>query len=391
MFELLISILKILLLAITGSFIIWPLLTKFRMKHSYDENFKPLISVVIPAYNEEENIERCLKSVLSSKYERLEIIVVNDGSDDRTREIVENKFSEVKLISVPRSGRSRAVNVGIESAKGEIILLTDADCVMKDDWGPKLVRHFSDPRVGAVTGPTLSLSHSGNILEKIQNLYNYVIFHFFKYCMDSVGGLIALSGACTALRKSALASGKYDESLSSFENIDLTLKIVKSGYEVRFEPDAPVRSVEPKRFEVFLSRHYRWFSNLHKIVIRHSDLLLKPSYGAYSLTFTLLVIQTMGLFLTASTYIMLVLLANLTNLQTPAELSFMLIPYLLFTAIFATITVVALRKVNELTPQNILLSLLWGQIALYYALVILTSIILHAFGVTKVTYMPARD
>ena len=115
----------------------------------------PFISVIVPALNEEQNIRECLVSLLKVDHpqERREVLVVDNGSTDRTAEIVKN--FPVRYVQEERRGVSYARNRGIEASKGEILAFTDADCVVTTGWLQELVRGFDSEEVGVVVGETV--------------------------------------------------------------------------------------------------------------------------------------------------------------------------------------------------------------------------------------------
>jgi len=103
----------------------------------------PLVTVIIPTYNEQEDIEECIKSVLKQKYKRIEVIVVDDGSNDNTIKIVEKyaeKYKKVKLLRQEHKGPGEARNLGAKKAKGKILILIDADMVLFEDYVDKLIK-----------------------------------------------------------------------------------------------------------------------------------------------------------------------------------------------------------------------------------------------------------
>ncbi len=115
-------------------------------------------TVIIPALNEEEFIENCLRSIRAQTLPPAEIIVVDNGSTDRTVEIA-RKFADLVLI-LPGLSLWEMKQRGVEAAKSPIVVTTDADTVAPPDWLEKLLRHFSDPNVVAVGGPARALEPS---------------------------------------------------------------------------------------------------------------------------------------------------------------------------------------------------------------------------------------
>ncbi|GAI16935.1 unnamed protein product, partial [marine sediment metagenome] len=112
------------------------------------------ISVLVPAYNEEDTIENTVKAIFSSDYPIKELIVLNDGSNDNTGKIVEKlleKYSKLKLINKENSGKGDSLNKGIELAEGELVAVVDADSYPAEDSFSKMVGFFDDKTVGAAT------------------------------------------------------------------------------------------------------------------------------------------------------------------------------------------------------------------------------------------------
>ena len=111
-------------------FIILIFVTALLSKNKRYKAFSPPISILVPAYNEEKNILKCLKAILANKYEKFQIIVIDDGSTDKTKELVESlqkKHKNISLIKGNHKGKSAALNKGLQVAKHEIIVSIDAD------------------------------------------------------------------------------------------------------------------------------------------------------------------------------------------------------------------------------------------------------------------------
>src|SRR5438270_3561744 len=126
-----------------------------REREHTGEKYEPFVSVIVPAYNEEFVIEATIRSLLNSDYENFEIIVVDDGSQDRTSEVVREHFGDeplVRLFTEKNAGKSAALNLGLRQSKGEIIVALDADTQFPADTIRALARRFGDPKMGAVAG-----------------------------------------------------------------------------------------------------------------------------------------------------------------------------------------------------------------------------------------------
>ncbi|HYR58007.1 MAG TPA: glycosyltransferase, partial [Chthoniobacteraceae bacterium] len=120
---------------------------------SYPAGFRPTVSALIPAFNERAVIARTVRSLLRSDYELLELVVIDDGSNDDTAEVVAAEFADeprVRVLRQANGGKSAALNLGVAEAAGEVLICCDADTHFAPEAVGRLVRHFADPRVGAV-------------------------------------------------------------------------------------------------------------------------------------------------------------------------------------------------------------------------------------------------
>jgi len=122
------------------------------VEHAQGNQRQLLVSVVIPAHNEEKWIAACLESVLKDVYPHKEVIVIDDASTDRTNEIL-RRFAVTVVRNEKPMGPSSARNIGLSKAKGEIIVFIDAHCIIEDqEWIQKFLQFFKDTQVGAVAG-----------------------------------------------------------------------------------------------------------------------------------------------------------------------------------------------------------------------------------------------
>lgn len=213
---------------ITYPFVIM-ILSSLRPRPAQQARQKPLVTVVIPAYNEENDIERRVRNLLEMDWpaDRLEVIVVSDGSEDRTNEIVRalaTSDSRVHLLDIPRGGRCAAINAGAAAASGEIVLLTDASTQFAPDVISKLVAHFGDPRVWVVVGTVNMLPFERTPLNFTEGLYWR--FESRLREMEARAGLAFIgSGACIAVRRDRFPQLEDDAS----DDLNLVLKVITQG------------------------------------------------------------------------------------------------------------------------------------------------------------------
>lgn len=188
-----------------------------------------MISIIIPAYNEEKVISKCLDAFVKQRTTKnFEVIVVNNNSIDKTVEIVENYKNKLKIriILDTIKGRGHARYVGFREASGDIFLSTDADAIVPENWVEKIVLSIeTDPNIVAVTGPAkiIDLSPKKNaIFNYVQPLsmkvYNFIYKHYW------------LNGFNFGIKKEAyIKSGGFDPDLNVQEDIDLSFKVNKIG------------------------------------------------------------------------------------------------------------------------------------------------------------------
>ncbi len=169
---------------------------------------KPLVSCVLAVKNDEKIIARCIDSLIHSDYENKEIIVVNDASTDRTKEILKRYHNKagVTVINLDINvGKKRAIGKGLRVAKGEIFVFTDSDCVLAPDAISRVIEIFMvDKSVGGVSGHGRALNSSENILTKIQDSW-YETQYSVKKAFESVfGSVCCVSGPLAVYRRSAV-------------------------------------------------------------------------------------------------------------------------------------------------------------------------------------------
>lgn len=195
------------------------------------------VSVIIPAYNAEKTISRCLDALLDQSYPRdlYEIIVINDGSLDRTADIV--KGYPVRYISQENKGPASARNKGAEAAEGEIILFTDSDCVPEKNWISEMVKPFNDPEASAVKGAYRT--HQSGIVARFSQLEFEERFEMLK----KVKSIDMVDTYSAGFRRDIfLRMGGFDCSfpVANNEDTELSYRMSRLGLKMVFNPDAIV-------------------------------------------------------------------------------------------------------------------------------------------------------
>jgi cellulose synthase/poly-beta-1,6-N-acetylglucosamine synthase-like glycosyltransferase len=225
------------------------------------QNILPLVSVIVPAYNEEKVIGACLDSLVALDYprERLEIIVVDDGSTDRTAEII-SKYRSVNAIKGAHQGPSAARNLALRQAKGEYVAFTDADCVVRPDWLRQLLRGFMAERVAGVGGIQAAAkdeSAFGLAVGRVLGAFGFIAAYsrVLKAPAD-----VDHNASCNVLyKKSALDQvGGFDEALWPGEDVDLDHKLSKAGFRLRQDPAVAVEHYRPSTLPQYRNMMYRY-------------------------------------------------------------------------------------------------------------------------------------
>jgi spore germination protein YaaH/peptidoglycan/xylan/chitin deacetylase (PgdA/CDA1 family)/GT2 family glycosyltransferase len=253
-----------------------------------DPTTGPLISVLIPCFNEEKVIESSVRRILASNWARLEILVLDDGSSDHTAEVVRKAFADeprVTLMSFENGGKARALNRGLTKARGDVVVALDADTLFPSDTLAKLARWFGDPKVGAVAGNAL-VGNRRNLITRWQALEYVTAQNLERRALAALGAVTVVPGAVGAWRRAALeALGGYpDDTLA--EDQDLTLAMQRAGWRVEFDPEARAYTEAPETVGGLLKQRFRWSFGTLQCIYKHRAALFdvrRPVLGFIAL------------------------------------------------------------------------------------------------------------
>jgi len=217
------------------------------------------ISVLVPAYNEEETIEDTVKTIFESEYIIEEVIVLNDGSKDNTAKIVRGlmkKYKKLKLIDKENSGKGDSLNKGIEAATGELVAVVDADSFPSKDSFKKMVGFFDDEKVGAVTCIFVPRNRN-SFIEKLQ-VIEYNLIAFTRKLLDYVDAIYVTPGPLALYRKSALIEIGGFDSKNMTEDIEATWHLAYNGYHRRMCLDTHATTTVPNKIKIWYRQRRRW-------------------------------------------------------------------------------------------------------------------------------------
>jgi len=231
----------------------------------------PLVSVLIPCFNEEKVIAASISRILESNWTRLEVVVLDDGSTDRTSEEVETHFGgdpRVRLMRFANGGKALALNKGLDQVHGEIVVALDADTLFPPETIGSLVRWFADPRVGAVAGNAL-VGNRRNLITRWQALEYVTAQNLERRALAALGAVTVVPGAVGAWRRSALeALGGYPADTLA-EDQDLTIAVQRAGWRVEFDPDARAYTEAPETVSGLLKQRFRWSFGTLQCIWKH--------------------------------------------------------------------------------------------------------------------------
>ena len=246
-----------------------------------EPTFRPAVSVVIAAYNEATVIERTVRAILASDYPDVQVIVVDDGSTDDTDQVVRTAFgSEPRVLALRKQngGKASALNFGLTAATGEIVVALDADTLFAPDTISRLVRHFADPRIGAVSG-NVRVGNPRNVLTKWQALEYITSQNFDRRAYDLLNCITVVPGAVGAWRRSAIeAVGGYSSDTLA-EDTDLTWRVRRAGYRISNDGSALAFTEAPETLPDLARQRFRWAFGTLQCLWKHRSATFR--HGAF--------------------------------------------------------------------------------------------------------------
>ncbi len=243
------------------------------------------VSIIVPAFNEGKSIIRNMKNLLKADYPDFEILVIDDGSNDDTYEKVSTYFEgnlKLKIYSKENGGKASALNYGVERASGEILVCIDADTQLDPTAIGKLVRHFGDPRVGAVAG-NVKVGNEINMLAICQSIEYITSQNFDRRAFGLLNCITVVPGAIGAFRKEAVISCGMYNSNTMAEDCDITIRMIREGYKVITENSAIAWTEVPSTSKMLVRQRIHWNFGILQSFWKHRKCLLNPNYDTLGL------------------------------------------------------------------------------------------------------------
>jgi peptidoglycan-N-acetylglucosamine deacetylase len=239
------------------------------------------VSVIVPCFNEEVVIIQTIKSILSTNYPNLEVVVVDDGSTDKSLQNLHKVFdsnSQVSIFTKENAGKSIALNYGIRMSKHEFVICVDADTLFDKNAITELIKHFKDPDVGGVAG-NVQIGNARSALTLSQQIEYSVAQNFDKQAYAVANSVIVVPGPIGAWRKPVIlgAGGLHRDTLA--EDTDLTLRVLQQGWKIIYEPNAVCYTECPETLPSFIKQRNRWQFGILQVIFKNWHLILNPRYG----------------------------------------------------------------------------------------------------------------
>ncbi|HET6457776.1 MAG TPA: glycosyltransferase family 2 protein, partial [Nitrosopumilaceae archaeon] len=219
--------------------------SKYKEDMISDPLVYPYITVLVPAYNEEKVIARTIEGLLESDYPNKEIIVIDDGSNDKTLEIANKYKNKIKVLHKENGGKASAMNYGLAYAKGEIIIIVDADTIIGRQALKQMVKGFGTNKDVAAVAGNVKVRNRMNLLTWTQALEYVAGIEIIRRAFDYFGSITIVTGALGAFRKSVLEGvGSYHKD-TLVEDFDAAIKVLKSGFVIQGTTNATAYTEAP--------------------------------------------------------------------------------------------------------------------------------------------------
>ena len=239
-----------------------------------NENYKPFVTIMVPAHNEEYVIANTVQNILAIDYPNYEVIVIDDRSDDNTASVIkelESNFDKVKALIRDKDafpGKSAVLNDALELAKGEAILVFDADATVESDFLNKLIPLLEPSDVGAVQARKIIRNKDYNFLTKCQN-NEYTLDTHFQVGRDAVKGAVELRGNGELIKRAAIEDIGGWNNYTITDDLDMSTRLHIKGWDIRFCPDACVYEEGIIYIKPLFRQRRRWLEGTIRRYLEH--------------------------------------------------------------------------------------------------------------------------
>jgi cellulose synthase/poly-beta-1,6-N-acetylglucosamine synthase-like glycosyltransferase len=247
------------------------------------------ISLLIPCHNEEKGIKNCIKSSLSQTRPIDEIIIVNDGSTDGTKEIIDayvDSRDNIKLINLEKNtgNKSKAQEAGLPHVTGDIVVMTDADTVLDERFIENIENRFNSQKnnkLAAVAGYVKSIKY--NWLTACREIDYVIGFDVFKQAQSLIGYVFVMPGCATAIRTEVLKKLSFNHDTVT-EDLDFTYQIHRMNLKIVFEKNAVVYTQDPPNLPSYIRQMKRWYGGGWQNFMKYYKIVFGKPSAAFELS-----------------------------------------------------------------------------------------------------------
>ncbi len=247
------------------------------------KTYNPLVSIIVPAWNEQVGLVKTVETILASVYKNIEIVVINDGSTDKSDELMKafvasyeeksrHNPGKIPIIYLYKEngGKGRALNTGIGLSSGDIIMSIDADCALTPMTIQNFTKYFEDPEVMAAVG-NVKIGNNSALLGTLQYL-EFLFSFYFKKADSILNTIYIIGGAAGAFRREVFSAiGMYNpENIT--EDIDLSVRIQKAGMKIVYAADAIVYTEAATTIKGLSAQRLRWKRGRFQTFMQHRQL-----------------------------------------------------------------------------------------------------------------------
>ena len=257
---------------------------KERQEPAYDHPASldeyPLVAVLVPCFNEGENAEETIAQALNLQYPHFEVIAINDGSSDNTGEVLNGlakKYAHLRVVHLAENqGKAMALQAGSLVTEAEFLLGIDGDALLDPHAAQWMIRHFqSHSNIAAVTGNP-RIRNRSTLLGRVQVGEFSSIIGMIKRAQRTFGRIFTVSGAVTMFRKTAVHDVGYWSPDMLTEDIDISWKLQRAGWDIEFEPNALVWVLMPETYTGLWKQRLRWAMGGAQVLLKNFDVLFQP-------------------------------------------------------------------------------------------------------------------
>lgn len=244
----------------------------------------PPVSVVIPSYNCKDTIGRTIQSIKNSNYpNNIEIVVVDDGSTDGTREYLKTINGIKLVIKQKNEGKAEALNYGLRKCSHEYVFCIDSDSYVDSNSIKNMTsKMVKDKNYGAVTC-FVKVANNGSLLGKVQEIEYFVGFGFSAISNYLIDAVFVTPGPMTLFRKSAVLDVGLFDTENITEDLEMAWRLRKNGYKIGYVYEAVVYTIVPETFKDLWRQRIRWYRGKLSNIIKHKDMFLNPKYGYFGM------------------------------------------------------------------------------------------------------------